>query len=117
MGAKRASAPAAPAKSEAEIAAEEQAAREKALEEDRLRREELARRSGLRGPQALLGGGGFVGFERGSLGSATASGGDRGPISGGSASVASGTEAEFRRIMRSGSLGTMISGLSGMVSR
>lgn len=83
-----------------------------------MRREELARRSGLRGTQALLGGNGFVGFERGSLGGGTAAGGDRGPIAGGSSATgAVGTEAEFRRIMRSGSLGTMITGLQGMVNR
>lgn len=108
--------PAPPAKSEAEIAAEEQATREKALEEDRLRREELARRSGLRGTQALMGGGGMVGFERGSLGAAAPSGGDRGPISGGSASTAAGsTEARFRRIMRSGDLGTIFNGVNGLI--
>ena len=115
MGARRASAPAPPAKSEAEIAAEQQAAREKLQEEDRLRREEEARRSGLRGTQVLLGGGGFVGFDRGSLGSAAPSGGDRGPLSGGSAArSATATEAEFRRIMRSGNLGTIFTGVKDL---
>ena len=106
--------PAAPAKSEAEIAAEEQATREKALEEDRLRREELARRSGLRGTQALMGGGGMVGFERGSLGAAAPSGGDRGPISG-SSGAATGAEARFRRVMRSGDLGTIFTGVQDLI--
>lgn len=78
-----------------------------------------------------MGAGGLVGFDRGNLG-----GGGSGAMTGGGAvSAASGgavrrsasgnaggpstseTEAEFRRIMRSGNMGSIFSGMMGLVNR
>lgn len=71
-----------------------------------------------------MGPGGFVGFERGAMGGAGSLAGVDGvaPLPGPGATGnagggSSGTEAEFRRIMRSRDLSTMFTGLSGMVNR